>query len=63
MISVALQGMPIDFHYSVINLNLIAQVGRTTLANALNEDSREFLCKRESKLFIQISKSDYLICL
>lgn len=59
MISVALQGMPVDLHYSIINLDLIAQVGRATLANALNEDPRELLCKRESKIFIPDSYECY----
>lgn len=53
MISVTLQGMPVDLHYSIINLDLVAQVGRATLANALNEYSRELLYKRESKVFIR----------
>lgn len=57
MISVSLQGMPVNLHYSVVNLDLIAQVGRATLANAFNENSRELLCKRESKVFIGIFKN------
>lgn len=58
MISVALQGVSVHLHYSIVYLDLIAEIGRAALADALNEDPGEFLCERPKFFISKPSSTD-----
>lgn len=46
MIGVTLQGVSVYLHYSIVYLDLIAEIGRAALADALNENPGELLCEK-----------------
>lgn len=54
--------MAVHLYYSIVYLDLVAQVCRTALADALHEDARQLLCNRnEVKVVTTWQKKYYIL--